>query len=323
VRESSKIYVAGGAATMEGAALLRQLHGQGYTNVIGQGEGGPDLRDPSQVSAFFRDTSPEYVFLAGGRSGGIRANQSHPVDLMRDNLLVNSNVLEAAAGSGVTRLLYLAASCCYPRECPQPMRVDRLFTGPLEPTNEAYATAKLAGIVLCNAYRQQHGMDFIVGIPANPFGPGDDFDLQDGHVIPALMRRMLEAQDQGLPSVEVWGSGRPQREFIFAEDLADACIFVMLQYKGTEPINLGGGSALAIGELAELIREVVGYSGELRFDTARPDGMPMKMLDSTPLLGMGWRPTTPLRSALAQMHNWLLANRCDGSVSKPDGILTL
>ncbi len=295
--KGDRVFVAG-ARTLIGAALLRQLERQGYSNVIGAGGEESDLADAAQVEGFFAKTAPEYVFVAAGKSSGIEGNRKRPAELMLDNLLVECNVIHSAYRHGVKKLLYLASSCCYPKHCPQPMRVESLLTGPLEATNEAYAVAKIAGIKLCQAYRQQYGVPFIVGIPANVFGPGDDFSLEDSHVIPALIRKVYAAKTSGVPSVKMWGTGTPRREFIFADDLADACLFVMQEYEGTEPINLGGGIDLSIRELAGLITEVVGYEGELCFDASRPDGMPLKALDSSQLAAMGWRPATSFRDAL-------------------------
>jgi len=292
------------ARTLIGAALLRQLERRGYSNVIGAGGEESDLTDAAQVEGFFAKTAPEYVFVAAGKSSGIEGNRKRPAELMLDNLLVECNVIHSAYRHGVKKLLYLASSCCYPKHCPQPMRVESLLTGPLEATNEAYAVAKIAGIKLCQAYRQQYGVPFIVGIPANVFGPGDDFSLEDSHVIPALIRKVYAAKASGVPSVKLWGTGTPRREFIFADDLGDACLFVMQEYDGAEPINLGGGIDLSIAELAELVKEVVGYPGELHFDTSRPDGMPLKALDSSRLIAMGWRPATPFRDAMSATCAW-------------------
>ena len=294
----SKIYVTGGQ-TLVGAAILRELERQGYSNVVGRPGEEPELTDAVQVDAFFARTTPEYVFLVAGKSGGIRANQKYPAELMLDNLLVACHVIHSAYRHGAKKLLYLASSCSYPKHCPQPMRVESLLTGPLEPTNEAYAVAKIAGIKLCQAYRQQHGVNFIVGVPANAFGPDDDFGLEDSHVIPALIRKMHQAKVLGAASVEIWGTGTPRREFVFADDLADACIFVTRRYDDPQPINLGNGLNVSIKELAELIKGVVGYRGKLRFDTNKPDGMPLKILDSSPLKEMGWRPKTSFQSALS------------------------
>lgn len=307
MRSDSRIYVAGGE-TLIGRALLRQLDRHGYRNVFGGAEIEPDLASGEAVAVFFARHRPEYVFHAAGQSGGIGANQSSPADLCHDNLAATVHLLHAAAHHRVKRLLYLASSCCYPKLCPQPMRVGSLWSGPLEQTNEAYAAAKLAGIALCRAYRQQYGADFIAGIPANVFGIGDDFDPASGHVIPALIHRMHAAKLDDMPAVTIWGTGRARREFLFADDLAEACLAVMNRYKSAEILNLGGGQDVSIGELAEAIREVVGYAGRLEFDASRTDGMPLKALDSTGLAELGWRPATDLRDALEATYQWYLWN---------------
>ena len=309
--KSDRIYIAG-ANTLIGAALVRELARQGYQDIIDAPE--PDLTDAGSVDDFFARHAPSYVFMAAGKSGGIHANQKYPADLMIDNLLVETNVIASAQRHQAQKLLYLASSCSYPRAASQPMSVESLMTGLLEPTNEAYAVAKLAGIVLCKAFRQQFGADFIVGIPANAFGPGDDFAPENSHVVAALIRRIHEAQTSGQTVVEVWGTGAARREFIFADDLANACVFVMNNYDGAEPINLGGGEDLSIKELATMIKEVVGYTGELQFDASRPDGMPLKSLDSGPLLKMGWRPANSFRQALATTYNWFLKNKDERKV---------
>jgi GDP-L-fucose synthase len=307
MRTDSRIYVAGGE-TLIGRALMRQLDRHGYRNVIGAAEFEPDLATGDAVAIFFARHKPEYVFHAAGQSGGIGANQNSPADLCHDNLAANVHLLHAAAHFGVKRLLYLASSCCYPRLCPQPMRVGSLWSGPLEPTNEGYAAAKLAGIALCRAYRQQYAADFIVGIPANVFGIGDDFDAEDGHVVPALIHRMHTAKLDGEATITIWGTGAARREFLFADDLADACLAVMSRCKDVEIVNLGGGRDLSIGELAEVIRDVVGYTGRVEFDPSRPDGMPLKALDSSDLAELGWRPATDLRDALEATYQWYLWN---------------
>lgn len=310
MEKKSKLYVAGGQ-TLIGAAILRQLERQGYLNIIGKPGEEPDLTDRRSVDDFFSRLLPEYVFMGAGKSGGIEANRKYPAELMLHNLLVESHIIHSAYRHGVKKLLYLASSCCYPKYCPQPMRVESLLTGVLEPTNEAYAVAKIAGIKLCQAYRQQYGANFIVGIPPNVFGPGDDFSPEDSHVIGALIRRIYEAKLAGKPFVEIWGTGSPRREFIFADDLADACLFVMQKYDGAEPINMGGSVDLSIGELAEQVKKVVGYEGELRFDTSRPDGMPLKVLDPSKLTTMGWRPTTPFPIALKATYDSFLQKQRD------------
>ncbi len=294
---NSRIYVAGGE-TLIGAAILRQLQRQGYADIVGKPGEAPDLSDAGAVENFFSSQLPDYVFLAAGKSGGIEFNRRHPAELMRDNLLVESHLIHSAYRYGARKLLYLASSCCYPKHCPQPMRVQSLMTGPLEPTNEAYAVAKIAGMKLCQAYRSQYGASFIVGIPANAFGPGDDYSPEESHVVSALIRKMHEARMLGAASVEIWGTGTPRREFVFADDLADACIFAMTYYDDLEPINLGSGQDLAIAELALRIKEVTGCAAELHYDIARPDGMPLKSLDSSRLLAMGWAPKTSFHDAL-------------------------
>lgn len=301
----ARVYVAG-AETLIGAAIARELQRQGFSNLMGFGEGGLDLLDPAAVEAFFAIQRPEYVFVASGRSGGIDLNQRQPASLMRDNLLGSANLIHAAHQHHVRKLLYLGSSCCYPRLCPQPMREADLFTGPLEPTNQGYAMAKLAGITLCQAYRQEHGDDFICGLPANCFGPGDDFSLENSHVIAALIRRMRAAKLAGDEEVMIWGSGSPLREFIYADDLASACLFVMEHYSDSQPINLGGGQDLSIAELAEVVREVTGYPGRLAFDPSRPDGMPRKALDANRLLDLGWRPAWDFRRGVEATYAWYL-----------------
>lgn len=304
----ARIYVAGGD-TFLGLALRERLEAEGFDNLVGLPPREPDLTDREQVKKFFARVRPEYVFLAAGHSGGIEANRSHPADLMLHNLLVSTHVIEQAHVHGVGKLLYLASSCSYPKHAPQPLAVASMLSGPLEPTNDAYALAKLAGWKLCQAYRRQYGAAFITAIPANVFGRGDDFDPANGHVIPALMRRMHEAKQRGDATLTIWGSGRPRREFLHARDFADACLFVMRHYDAEEPINLGGGTEHTIAETAALIAEVVGYRGQLVFDTSKPDGMPRKCLDADPLLALGWQPRTSFWEALQETYAWFSA-RC-------------
>jgi GDP-L-fucose synthase len=299
----SRIFVAGGD-TLIGAALLDHLSDCGFINLVGVGVYEPDLTDADAVNDFFRQMRPEFVFHAAGKSGGIGRNRSHPVDLMVDNLRVTPNVLEAAQQCGVKKLLFLGSSCSYPKLAPQPMQVESLLTGPVEPTSEAYAMAKLAGWKMCEAYRRQHGCHFITGIPANAFGPNDDFDSDSGHVIPSLIRRCHDAKRGMAGNLEVWGTGSPRREFIFSRDLADACLFAMKHYDGDAPINLGGGTDVSIADAARTIADVVGFRGELTFDTTKPDGAPLKALDSSVLLNMGWMPRTDFRSAIVETYRW-------------------
>jgi GDP-L-fucose synthase len=292
-----------GADKPIGQAMLRRLNAQGAKLITVTDA---DLLDAPSMVSLVADIKPDQMLLAAGKSGGIRYNQHHPVDLMADNLAIQSSVLNAAHQNGVRRLLYLASSCCYPRLCPQPMRVESLFTGPLEPTNEAYATAKLAGLVLCSAYNSQHGCDFITAIPTNYFGPGDDFSAENSHVVGALIRRMHEAKIQKAPSVAIWGSGRPKREFIYVDDLADACLFLLQHYLGPAPINIGTGVSLTIADLAEMIHKVTGFSGDLVYNPDQPDGMPEKALDSTPLAELGWSTRTDMKHALTMTYDWFL-----------------
>jgi len=312
VEKNARIYVAGGE-TLIGAAIICELQRQGYRHIVGRPPAGPKLTGRKDVDEFFAGENPEYVFHAAGMSAGIAANRKYPAELILDNLLVNCNLIDCACRYGVKKLVYLASSCCYPRLCPQPMREEYLLTGALEPTNEPYAVAKIAGIKLCQAYARQHGLDFIAAIPANTFGPEDDFSPEDSHVIAALLRRFHEAAVNGLRKVEIWGTGKPRREFLFVDDLADACIFVMRNYQGTEPINLGGGTDISIKELAETIKAVTGYTGRLAFDTTRPDGMPVKVLDSSKLKTLGWSASTSLTDALEATYNKYLERTRGGS----------
>ena len=312
--KNTRIFIADNQGLV-GAAIRSRLKGEGYENILGD-SGIPLLTDAQAVDAFFSRTRPQYVFVVGGKSGGIGANQKFPADLMLDNLLVDCHVVGSAHRYGAEKLLYLASSCTYPKFSDQPMRVERLMTGKLEPTNEAYAVAKLAGISLCQAYRRQYQVNFVVAIPANIFGPGDDFSEEDSHVVGALMRRMHEAKNLGQTHVAIWGSGLARREFIYSQDLAAACVFIMDNYDGKEPINVGVGHDWLIRELAETIKEVVAYSGELRFDTSKPDGMPVKLLDSSQLHKMGWKPRTSLRDGLAATYQGFLR---DGVFAKGEG----
>lgn len=302
MNRSARIYVAGGD-TLIGAALIERLRREGCANLVGVGAE-PDLTAAGQVEDFFGEARPEYVLFAGGKSGGIGRNRSRPAELMLDNLLAAAHVVHACYEHKVAKLLYLASSCGYPRDAAQPLTVASLLGGPPEPTSAPYAVAKLAGWQLCAAYRRQYGVRFVTGIPANVFGPHDDFSPDGGHVIPALMRRAHEARLADEPTLTVWGTGTPRREFLYAGDLADACLFVMRHYDGDEPINLGGGECLSIAETARAVADVVGYRGRIEFDASKPDGAPLKMLDSQPLRTLGWRPATSFRTGLAQTYRW-------------------
>ena len=310
MEREDRIYVAG-TETLVGRALIRQLQGREFANVIGTSSGEPDLTDSVEVDRFFKDTKPDYVFLVAGRSGGIKANQKYPADLMLNNLLISGHVIRSAHKHSCKKLAYFASSCSYPKFSPQPMQVGSLLTGPLEPTNEAYALAKIAGIKLCQAYHQQYGADMLSVIPADVFGPGDYFDLEDSHVVAALIRKIHEAKITTAAAVGVWGSGAARRDFIFVEDVADAAIFLMENFSGAGPINVGAGSSVSIRELAELIKAVVGYDGLLQFDASQPEGVPVKVLDSSELRALGWQPKTSLRMGLEKTYRWFLETAKD------------
>jgi GDP-L-fucose synthase len=297
---STRIYVAGGD-TLIGRAIRGRVP---PPLLVDDTE--PDLTDRAAVERFFAQTRPDLVFVAAGRTAGIAGNQQSPADLMLDNLLAGTHLISAAWNAGAGKLLYLASSCVYPTAAPQPFSASSLWAGPVEPTSDAYAVAKLAGMRLCEAYRRQHGANFITAIAADVYGPGDDFSRENSHVAAALLRRIHEAKTSAAPFVEIWGSGMPRREFIYVDDLADACLFAMDRYNGTEPLNMGTGVTTSIAELAETIRDVVGYKGELRFDRSKPDGMAFKGLDSGPLHMLGWKARHGLREGLEETYGWYL-----------------
>jgi GDP-L-fucose synthase len=300
--KSVRVYVAGDDTSV-GTALRERLRERGFTNVVDRADE-PNLRDRDEVRAFFARVRPACVFVTAGRTAGIAGNQRAPADLMLDNLLVGTHVIPAAWEYGTSKLLYLASSCTYPRQAPQPLAVSSLWQGELEPTSAAYAVAKLAGLKLCEAYRHQFGAKFITVIGADSYGPGDDFSPENSHVVAALIRRVHEATLAGAPRVTVWGSGSPRREFIHAQDLADACVFAVEHYDGPEPLNLGTGVSTSIAELAAEIALVVGFRGTFEFDTSRPDGMPFKGLDSTRLRALGWEPRVSLTDGLRSTYEW-------------------
>jgi GDP-L-fucose synthase len=305
-------FVAGGETTI-GRAVVRALARHGLRNIHAPSRDELEITDVRAVNDFMAATRPRVVLVAAGRSGGIGLNRRLPAELMLDNLLVATSILSAAARQGVERLLYLASSCCYPRLCPQPMRPDHLGTGSLEPTSEAYATAKLSAIRLCEALYDERRAPFLAAIPADVFGPDSSFDPEDSHVIPALIARLHEAAREGRPHVTLWGTGTPRREFLFADDLGDACVAAVRNYHGRGPINLGGGHEMTIHDAASAIADVVGYRGQLKFDTSRPDGMPRKLLDSSELLALGWKPATPFRTALEATYQAYLRRFTDSS----------
>jgi GDP-L-fucose synthase len=301
--KDSLICVAGHRGLV-GSAVLRRLRAEGYTRLLTRTRAQLDLTSQAAVERFFKRARPEYVFLCAAKVGGILANESQPADFIRDNLLIATLTLDAALRHGVRKLLFLGSSCVYPKFAPQPIREDSLLTAALEPTNEPYAVAKIAGIKMAQAFRRQHGFNAISLMPTNLYGPGDNFDLESSHVIPALIRKFHEAAASNAPVVTLWGTGTPRREFLHVDDLAEACLFLMLNYEGEEIINVGVGEDLSIGELAELIRQVVAYRGEIVYDRSKPDGTPRKLLDVTRLRAMGWRPKISLRDGLEQTYAW-------------------
>jgi GDP-L-fucose synthase len=303
-----RVFIAGHRGLV-GSALMRRLERAGYTRVMTATRDQLDLRDQAAVSYWFRANRPEYVFLVAGTVGGIMANAMRPAEFIYDNLMIHATVVQAAHLFAVRKLLYLGSSCIYPRECAQPMTEEMLLTGALEPTNEPYAIAKIAGIKLCQAYRRQYGDDFVSAMPTNLYGPHDNFDLNSSHVLPALMRKFHDAKEDGRREVLVWGSGRPRREFLHADDLADACLFLMNRYSEIEHINVGSGVDLSIRELAELIRDVVHPSASIVFDASKPDGMPQKLLSVSRLRALGWSHSIELRDGMRTSYEWFLANK--------------
>ncbi|MBI2931325.1 MAG: GDP-L-fucose synthase [Planctomycetes bacterium] len=300
---NARIYVAGHRGLV-GSAILRRLQEEGFSRVLTATREQLDLRDQAAVNYWFRANRPDYVFLAAGTVGGILPNSTRPAEFLYDNMLIHATVVHAAYLYGTRKLLYLGSSCIYPRECPQPMKEESLLTGPLEPTNEAYAVAKIAGIKLCQAYRRQYGCNFISAMPTNLYGPNDTFDLRNAHVLPALMRKFHEAAREETPSVTVWGTGTPRREFLHVDDLADACLFLMRRYASEMHINVGCGTDLSIRKLAELMREIVAPYARLTFDASKPDGMPRKLLDTRRLRAMGWQPRIDLREGIRKTYEW-------------------
>ena len=305
--KTSKIYVAGHQG-MVGSALVRRLKADGYDNLLLRSSRELDLRRQAAVEAFFEAERPDFVFLAAAKVGGILANNTYPADFMFDNLAIAMNVIHAAQATGVQKLLFLGSSCIYPKYAEQPIREDSLLTGALEPTNEAYALAKIVGLKYCEYLNRQYGTDYISCMPTNLYGPRDNYHPEHSHVLPALIRRFHEAKVSGAPSVKVWGTGQVLREFLYVDDLADACVFLMKNYSGLETVNIGTGVDQSIGELARLVQETVGYEGNLVFDTTKPDGTPRKLLDVSKLAGLGWTARTGLREGLHRTYEDFLNN---------------
>ncbi|HUR17534.1 MAG TPA: GDP-L-fucose synthase [Acidimicrobiales bacterium] len=305
LEKNARIYVAGHRGLV-GSALLRRLEADGYTNILVATREQLDLRDQAAVNYWFKANRPEYVFLVAGTVGGILANSSRPAEFLYDNMMIHATVVHSSHLFGVTKLLYLGSSCIYPRQATQPITEDQLLTGPLEPTNEAYALAKIAGIKLCQSYRTQYGCNFISAMPTNLYGPNDNFDLTSSHVLPALIRKFHDAKLTGEPAVVIWGTGSPMREFLHVDDLADACVFLMDYYDTAGHVNVGTGEDLSIRALAELVREIVYPGAELVFDSTKPDGTPRKVLNVSRLNALGWKATTDLSEGIAETYKWFL-----------------
>jgi GDP-L-fucose synthase len=311
-----KVYVAGHRG-MVGSAIVRRLGAEGCA-ILTVGREALDLKDQAVVRTWFEVERPDVVFLAAAKVGGILANDSYPADFLYDNLMIEANIIEAAHRVDVLKLMFLGSSCIYPKLAPQPIPEDALLTGPLEPTNEWYAIAKIAGIKLAQAYRRQHGRDFISAMPTNLYGPGDNFDLASSHVMPALIRKAHEAKLSGAKSITMWGTGKPRREFLHVDDLADACVFLMQHYSGDEHVNAGSGSDISIIELTRMVCRIVGFEGEIVHDLAKPDGTPRKLMSGSKLAAMGWRPKIDLESGIADAYAAFLAHS-DASSDKPRG----
>jgi GDP-L-fucose synthase len=307
MEKSAKIYVAGSGG-MVGSAIVRQLQKEGYTNLILKSSKEIDLRNQQDVADFFNEEKPEYVFLAAAKVGGILANNNYPAMFLYDNLMIQNNVIHQAYTTNVKKLLFLGSSCIYPKFAAQPIKEDYLLTGELEPTNEAYAIAKIAGVELCKFYMKQYGCDFISAMPTNLYGINDNFDLTNSHVLPALLRKFIEAKQNNAPNVSIWGTGSPKREFLFVDDLAEASVFLMKNYSDFQTVNVGTGEDISIKELAETIKEIVGFEGELIFDSSKPDGTPRKLLDVSKINNLGWKHTTPVSEGIHKTIDWIKEN---------------
>jgi len=294
---------------MVGSALVRRLEAEGFTNVLKRDRSQLDLTDESAVAKFFADEPPDVVVVAAAKVGGIKTNNEYPVEFLLENLRIQNNIIRSAFEAGVRKLLFLGSSCIYPKFAPQPIPETALLTGPLEPTNEAYAIAKIAGIKLCQAYAREYGATFISVMPTNLYGPNDSFDLETSHVLPALLRKAHDAKTRNENKLIVWGTGKPRREFLHVDDLASACLLLLEKYDSPEIVNIGCGEDITVRELAELICDVVGFNGELVWDATKPDGTPRKLLDITKIRALSWQPTIPLRQGIAQTYEWFLANR--------------
>jgi GDP-L-fucose synthase len=307
VEKSDKIFIAGHRGLV-GSALLRTLQREGFANLVMRSRSELDLRKANDVERFFAEEKPDVVVLAAAKVGGIKSNSELPVEFLLENLEMQNHVIRAAYDNGVRKLLFLGSSCIYPKHAPQPIPESALLTGPLEPTNEAYAIAKIAGIKLCQAYAREYGANFISAMPTNLYGPNDNFDLMSSHVLPALLRKAHVAKQEGKRELVVWGSGKPRREFLHVDDLAAACLFLLEKYDSPEIVNIGCGEDISIRELAELICDIVGFNGELAWDTAKPDGTPRKLLDVSKIHALGWRHQISFREGIARTYRWFLEN---------------
>jgi GDP-L-fucose synthase len=302
-----KVYVAGHRGLV-GSAIVRRLKTEGFGNLVLRTSGELDLREQAAVRDFFRIEKPDYVILAAAKVGGILANDSYPAEFIYDNLIMEANVIHASYESGVEKLLALGSTCIYPKMAPQPLKEEYLLSGPLEPTNEWYAVAKIAGIKLCQAYQRQYGCRFIAAMPTNLYGPGDNFDLRSSHVLPALIRKFHEARIGGDDAVTLWGTGSPLREFLHVDDLADACLFLLRNYEAPEIINVGVGEDLSIAQLAGLVRDIVGFRGKIEYDASKPDGTPRKLIDTSKINALGWKAKIGLRQGIESTYRWFLDN---------------
>jgi GDP-L-fucose synthase len=308
MNKASRIYVAGHGGLV-GSALYRRLRAGGYTNLIGRRSRDLDLTRQADVEAFFGQERPEYVFLAAAKVGGIMANNTCPAEFIYGNLMIQSNIIHSSYVNGAKKLLFLGSSCIYPKFAPQPMKEEHLLTGQLEPTNEPYAVAKIAGIKMCQAYNRQYGTDYISVMPTNLYGPNDNFDLETSHALPAMIRKFHEAKMAGRTSVELWGTGTPRREFLYIDDLADACVCLMESYDDSGIINIGVGEDISIRDLALLVKKIVGYAGDIVYDASKPDGTPRKLLDVSKLRSLGWKAQTSLEEGVRRTYEWYLQNK--------------